>query len=407
MCNNNGACRKLKGGVMCPSFRVTRKEQDLTRGRANTLRLAISGQLGPDALTSDQMADTMKLCVSCKGCKRECPTGVDMARMKIEVQSARAKKHGISFHDRLVAYLPRYAPWAARLPFLANLRNTLPGFAKLTEKLTGFAATRDLPTWSAKPFKDAEVANTAAPKAVLFADSFNRYFEPENLRATVKVLAAADIPVQVASAPKGERPLCCGRTFLSAGLVEEAKQEAQRLVDALLPYAQQGLPIIGLEPSCLLTLRDEIPALLPGKDTELLAQHARMLEEYIADQEDNPDFNLPLTSPAPKVLLHGHCHQKAMGVMSSIEKTLSRLPDTEVEVVETSCCGMAGAFGYGVETHEVSRKMAELDLAPAVRKADEDTLIVADGTSCRHQVADTTARKPIHVARLLELALQK
>ncbi|NEK23594.1 FAD-binding protein [Sulfitobacter sp. JBTF-M27] len=407
MCNNNGACRKLKGGVMCPSFRVTRKEQDLTRGRANTLRLAISGQLGPDALTSDQMADTMKLCVSCKGCKRECPTGVDMARMKIEVQSARAKKHGISFHDRLVAYLPRYAPWAARLPFLANLRNTLPGFAKLTEKLTGFTATRDLPTWSAKPFKDAEVANTAAPKAVLFADSFNRYFEPENLRATVKVLAAADIPVQVASAPKGERPLCCGRTFLSAGLVEEAKQEAQRLVDALLPYAQQGLPIIGLEPSCLLTLRDEIPALLPGKDTELLAQHARMLEEYIADQEDNPDFNLPLTSPAPKVLLHGHCHQKAMGVMSSIEKTLSRLPDTEVEVVETSCCGMAGAFGYGVETHEVSRKMAELDLAPAVRKADEDTLIVADGTSCRHQVADTTARKPIHVARLLELALQK
>ena len=407
MCNNNGACRKLKGGVMCPSFRVTRKEQDLTRGRANTLRLAISGQLGPDALTSDQMADTMKLCVSCKGCKRECPTGVDMARMKIEVQSARAKKHGISFHDRLVAYLPRYAPWAARLPFLANLRNTLPGFAKLTEKLTGFTATRDLPTWSAKPFKDAEVANTAAPKAVLFADSFNRYFEPENLRATVKVLAAADIPVQVASAPKGERPLCCGRTFLSAGLVKEAKQEAQRLVDALLPYAQQGLPIIGLEPSCLLTLRDEIPALLPGKDTELLAKHARMLEEYIADQEDNPDFNLPLTSPAPKVLLHGHCHQKAMGVMSSIEKTLSRLPDTEVEVVETSCCGMAGAFGYGVETHEVSRKMAELDLAPAVRKADEDTLIVADGTSCRHQVADTTARKPIHVARLLELALQK
>ncbi|MHA6262274.1 FAD-binding and (Fe-S)-binding domain-containing protein [Arenibacterium sp. CAU 1754] len=407
MCNNNGACRKLKGGVMCPSFRVTRKEQDLTRGRANTLRLAISGQLGPDALTSDQMADTMKLCVSCKGCKRECPTGVDMARMKIEVQSARARKKGISLHDRLVAYLPRYAPWASRLSFVANLRNSLPGLAKLTEKVTGFTATRDLPRWSARPFKDAEVVQAASPKAVLFADSFNRYFEPENLRATVKVLEAANVPIHLAAAPKGERPLCCGRTFLSAGLVDEAKQEAQRLVDALLPYAQKGVPIIGLEPSCLLTLRDEIPALLPGKDTELLAQHARMLEEYIADQEDNPDFELPLTSPAPKVLLHGHCHQKAMGVMSSIEKTLSRLPDTEVEVVETSCCGMAGAFGYGVETHEVSRKMAELDLAPAVRKAAEDTLIVADGTSCRHQVADTTARKPIHVARLLELALQR
>ena len=407
MCNNNGACRKLKGGVMCPSFRVTRKEQDLTRGRANTLRLAISGQLGPDALTSDQMAETMKLCVSCKGCKRECPTGVDMARMKIEVLSARAKKHGISLHDRLVAYLPRYAPWASRFSVVANLRNSVPGLARLLEKPTGFTATRDLPLWSSKPFKDSEVATELAPEAVLFADSFNRYFEPENLRATVKVLDASNVPFTIASAPKGERPLCCGRTFLSAGLVDEAKAEAQRLLDALMPYVQQGLPIIGLEPSCLLTLRDEIPGLLPGKDAERVAENAMMLEEYIAAQFDNPDFKMPLKSPAKKVLLHGHCHQKALGVMSSIEKTLSQLPDTEVEVVETSCCGMAGSFGYGTDTHEISRKMAEADLAPAVRKADEDTLIVADGTSCRHQIADTTDRKPIHVARLLERALIK
>lgn len=406
MCNNNGACRKLKGGVMCPSFRVTRKEEDLTRGRANTLRLAISGQLGPDALTSDQMAQTMKLCVSCKACKSECPTGVDMAKMKIEVQAARVEKHGLRFHDRLVAYLPRYAPLVSRLPFLANLRNKLPFLAKLTEKLTGFTATRDLPTWSARPFKNSEVSPQTTPEAVLFADSFNRYFEPENLRATVKVLEAAGVPFDVASAPKGERPLCCGRTFLSAGLMDEAKAEAQRLVDALLPYAKDGVPIIGLEPSCLLTLRDEIPALIPGEDTALLAKHARMLEEYIADQDDNPDFKLPLHSPAPKIMLHGHCHQKAMGVMSSIEKTLSRLPDTEVEVIETSCCGMAGAFGYGVETHEISLKMAEASLAPAVRNADKNTLIVADGTSCRHQVADTTGRKSIHVARLLEMALK-
>ncbi|MFK8033301.1 MAG: FAD-binding and (Fe-S)-binding domain-containing protein [Hyphomicrobiales bacterium] len=406
MCNNNGACRKLKGGVMCPSFRVTRKEQDLTRGRANTLRLAISGQLGPDALTSDEMADTMKLCVSCKGCKSECPTGVDMARMKIEVLSARVKKNGINIHDRLVAFLPRYAPWVARLPFLANLRNTLPGLAKLTERITGFTATRDLPIWSAHPFKNEEAKQPDNPKAVLFADCFNRYFEPENLRATVNVLRAANVPVHTASAPKGERPLCCGRTFLSAGLVDEAKAEAQRLVNALLPFAEKGIPIIGLEPSCLLTLRDEIPALLPGKDTEVLARHARMLEEYIADQEDNSEFQLPLKSPAQKVMLHGHCHQKAMGVMSSIEKTLSRLPDTQVEVIETSCCGMAGAFGYGLETHEISRKMAEIDLAPAIRNAEQDTLIVADGTSCRQQVADTTERKPIHVARLLEMSLK-
>ncbi|MFT6090826.1 FAD-binding and (Fe-S)-binding domain-containing protein [Sulfitobacter sp.] len=406
MCNNNGACRKLKGGVMCPSFRVTRKEQDLTRGRANSLRLAISGQLGPDALSSDQMTETMKLCVSCKACKSECPTSVDMAKMKIEVQAARVKKHGLSFHDRLVAYLPRYAPMMSRLYFVANLRNRIPLLAKLTETLTGFTATRNLPTWSARPFRNDDIAKQDAPQAVVFADCFNRYFEPENLRATAKVLDAAHVPFVVAGAPKGERPLCCGRTFLSAGLVDEAKIEAQRLVDALLPYAEKGLPIIGLEPSCLLTLRDEIPSLLPGKDTELLAKHARMLEEYIADQADNPDFKLPLQSPAPKILVHGHCHQKAMGVMSSIEKTLGQLPDTQVEVVETSCCGMAGAFGYGVDTHEVSLKMAEASLAPAVRNAENDTLIVADGTSCRHQVADTTGRKPIHVARLLEMALK-
>ena len=407
MCNNNGACRKLKGGVMCPSYRVTRKEQDLTRGRANSLRLAITGQLGPDALTSDAMAETMKLCVSCKGCKRECPTGVDMARMKIEVQAARARKHGLSLHDRLVGYLPRYAPWASRLPFLANLRNRVPGFAKITERVTGFTATRDLPEWSARPFRNDEVRTTGAPGAVLFADCFNRYFEPENLRATVRVLDAAKVPVHVAAAPKGERPLCCGRTFLSAGLVDEARLEARRLVNALLPHAERGLPIVGLEPSCLLTLRDEIPAMLPGKDTDLLARQARMLEEYIADQDGNPDFDLPLRSPAPRVLLHGHCHQKAMGVMSSLEKTLARLPATEIQQVETSCCGMAGAFGYGTDTHEISRRMAEADLAPAVRDAAETTLIVADGTSCRHQVADMTGRRPIHVARLLELALNR
>jgi len=407
MCNNNGACRKLKGGLMCPSFRATRKEQDLTRGRANTLRLAITGQLGPDALASDEMAETMKLCVSCKGCKRECPTGVDMARMKIEAQAARTKKHGLSPHDKLVAYLPRYAPLFSRFWFLVNLRNTVPGLAKLTEKLTRFTASRDLPQWARRPFKNAEVIPGEGAKAVIFADCFNRFFEPENLRATVNVLNAANVPFDVAAAPKGARPLCCGRTFLSVGLVEQAREEAQRLIDALLPYAEKGIPIIGLEPSCLLTLRDEIPALFPGKDADLLAQHARMLEEYIADQADNETFFLPLKSPAPKVLVHGHCHQKAMGVMSSVEQTLSLLPDTEIEMVDTSCCGMAGAFGYGIETHEVSRKMAEADLAPAVRNAEATTLIVADGTSCRHQVADTTERKPIHVARLLEKALLK
>ena len=303
MCNNNGACRKLKGGTMCPSYRVTRNERDLTRGRANTLRLAISGQLGDGALSSDEMMETMKLCVSCKGCKRECPTGVDMARMKIEVLAARARDKGISLHDRLVAYLPRYAPIASRFSWVMNARNTIPGLAKILERPTGFTAKRNLPEWASRPFRNDEVTPGSGKQVALFADCFNRYFEPENLRAASKVLNAAGLCVEVAKPVDHQRPLCCGRTFLSAGLIEEAKTEAKRLIEALLPLAEKGIPIIGLEPSCLLTLRDEIPALLPGQEAKALAENAFMLEEYIAKQIESDDLNLPLKAPADKLPL--------------------------------------------------------------------------------------------------------
>ena len=407
MCNNNGACRKIKGGVMCPSYRVTRDERDVTRGRANSLRLAISGQLGEGAFTSDEMMKTMKLCVSCKGCKRECPTGVDMARMKIEVTAARAKEHGLSLHDKLVGYLPHYAPIASRLSQLMNLRDKIPGVAGLLENMTGFTAKRKLPKWHHKAFRDEEVVTTDTPQAVLFADTFNRYFEPENLRATMKVLEAGNIAFDIARPISGKRPLCCGRTLLSVGRIEAARKEAKRLIEALLPYAKKGVPIIGLEPSCLLSLRDELPALLPGEDTELVAQYAKMLEEFIAEESDAGTFKLDFEKIPQKIMLHGHCHQKAMDVVSSIQKTLSLLPETDVELVETSCCGMAGSFGYAKETHDISMQMGELDLLPAVRKAANDTIVVADGTSCRHQIVDGTGRNAIHVARVLEMALKR
>ncbi|WP_338020477.1 FAD-binding and (Fe-S)-binding domain-containing protein [Dinoroseobacter sp. PD6] len=400
MCNNNGACRKLKGGVMCPSYRVTRNERDVVRGRANSLRLAISGQLGPDAFASDDMAETMKLCVSCKGCKRECPTGVDMARMKIEVLAARAEKHGLSFHDKLVGYMPAYAPFAAKLPWLANARNWLPGAAKLTERLTGFTASRKLPAWSNDPFLDTEFQD-ADPDVVLWADIFNRYFEPENLRAAGRVLRAAGLRVAVVRPADGKDPLDCGRTYLAVGLVEEARASARRALKALVPHAEKGVPIVGLEPSSLLTLRDEWPVLVPGPEADLVAQHALMLEEYLVRNE----IALPLKPLGRPILLHGHCHQKAHNVMPDVQKTLAMIPQAEVSVVETSCCGMAGAFGYGKDTVETSLKMAELDLLPAVRAAAQDALVVADGTSCRHQIKDGAAREAIHVARILEMAL--
>ena len=405
MCNNNGACRKLSGGTMCPSYRATRNERDTTRGRANSLRLAISGQLGDDAFASDEMMESLKLCVSCKGCKRECPTGVDMAKMKIEVLAARAKAKGLDLHDRLVAYLPRYAPAVSRMPWLANLRDQLPGLPKLSEALAGFAASRPLPKWAGAPYTDLPTSDINARGVVLLADTFNRYFEPGNLSAAQHVLEAGGYRVHSATPRDGGRPLCCGRTFLAAGLVDEARTEAQRTLDALMPFVDRGVPVVGLEPSCLLTLRDEFQALLPGDQTDKLAHSALMFEEFLAQQSEAGELALGLKPPAKRAVLHGHCHQKAFGVMSTIEQTLQLIPEMEVEVISSSCCGMAGAFGYGKDTASVSRQMAELDLIPAINEADSETLVIADGTSCRHQIADLSERNALHVARVLEMAL--
>jgi FAD/FMN-containing dehydrogenase/Fe-S oxidoreductase len=405
MCNNNGACRNLAGGVMCPSYRVTKEERDVTRGRANSLRLAITGQLGPDALTSDDMAETLKLCVSCKACRRECPTGVDMARMKIEVQAARAAKNGLSLHDKLVGYLPRYALYASKVPWLLNLRDRLPGAAKLMEALAGFSARRRLPQWRRDIFHERATAGLAAD-VVLFADTFNRYFERENVEAALAVLQAAGYRVHVAGPTDDTaRPLCCGRTFLSVGLVDEARKEAERVLGALGPYVARGIPVIGLEPSCILGFRDEIPAILPGDASQRLADHAVLFEDFLAREAEQGRLQLPLRPVAAQALLHGHCHQKSFGAMGAVEAVLNLVPGLKVETVDSSCCGMAGAFGYGADTIDVSLAMGELSLLPAVRKAGPDTLVVADGTSCRHQIHDGSGREAMHVARVLAMSV--
>ena len=409
MCNNNGACRKFDAGVMCPSFRATQDEQHLVRGRANTLRLALSGQLGEDAFTSDEMHATMELCVGCKGCKRECPTGVDMSRMKTEFLYHYNHRHGLTLRDELVAYLPRYAPWASKFAWLANLRDAIPGLAKLSEAIAGLSAKRTLPKWRGDTF-DARTQHAGpadGTPVIILADTFNTYFEPENLIAATRVLASAGYRVEFAKALTGERPLCCGRTFLAAGLVDEARAEATRTIEALKPHVEVGTPIIGLEPSCLLTLRDEFSAMLPGPDSEALAGQAMLFEEFIAQEADAGRLSLNLQPTSQKrALLHGHCHQKAFAVMGSVEKTLRLVPELNVETVTSSCCGMAGAFGYQKETYDVSIKMAEASLLPAVRNESSDSYIVADGTSCRHQIHDGAERDAVHVARVLADALQ-
>jgi FAD/FMN-containing dehydrogenase/Fe-S oxidoreductase len=403
MCNNNGACRKLEGGVMCPSYRVTRDEKDVTRGRANTLRLAISGQLGPDALASDEMADTLKLCVSCKACRHECPTGVDMAKMKIEVLAARAARHGLSLRDRLVGFLPHYAGLAAQLAPLANsllLR-------KLLEKTAGISARRALPAWRRDTFTtDAEaVGPVDGREVVLFADTFNRAYERENLDAALRVLVEAGYRVHLPKPANGSRPLCCGRTFLSAGLVDHARAELDRLVATYAPFASRGVPIVGLEPSCLLTLRDELLSLRSDEIAKNISAHALLFEEFLVREAEAGRLQLPLGPIAAKALVHGHCHQKSFGAFKPVEQVLRLVPDLQVETIESSCCGMAGAFGYGADTYEASIEMAELSLLPAVRRADEATLIVADGTSCRHQIKDGADRGALHVARVLAMSL--
>jgi FAD/FMN-containing dehydrogenase/Fe-S oxidoreductase len=423
MCNNNGHCRKFDAGTMCPSYRVTRDEQHLTRGRANTLRLALSGQIeglqGEDALTSAAVHDAMDLCVGCKGCKRDCPTGVDMAKMKVEFLHHYKARHGYSLKDRLVAHLPDYARWASRLAPLLNLRDTVPGLARLSDKLLGFAAKRSLPRWQSRPFFAATPAGAtreqvlgAAKPVVLFVDTFNGFFEPDNAFSAFKVLEAAGYAVHIATksganAGAGDKHLCCGRTFLASGMVDQARAKARELVDSLLPFAEKGIAIVGLEPSCLLTLRDEALVLGLGGAAHTVAGQSLLLEEFLAREDKAGRLDAlktrlrPLNQP---LLVHGHCHQKAFDAVSPVLQVLKMIPGASPELIESSCCGMAGSFGFDSNHYEVSQQMAELSLLPAIR-SKSDALVVADGTSCRHQIhdglKDGTGREAVHVAALL------
>ncbi len=415
MCNNNGHCRKFDAGTMCPSYRVTRDEQHLTRGRANTLRLALSGQLGADAFTSEAMFQTMDLCVGCKGCKRDCPTGVDMARMKVEFLAHYKARHGYTLKDRLVARLPDYSGLASRVPWLLNLRDRLPGAAWLSERLLGLSAKRSLPQWRSDTFwrgasaaafasRDTAIATarSGGKVAVLFVDTFNGTFESENAWAAARVLQAAGYTLHTATKDGGH--YCCGRTYLAGGMVDEAKEKAGALIDALLPLAQAGIAIVGLEPSCLLTLRDEALAMGLGEKARTVAAQALLFEEFVAREARAGRFTLEFRPAAAPILLHGHCHQKAFGAVTPILDVLKLIPGAKPELIESSCCGMAGSFGYEAAHYDVSMQMAELSLLPAVRK-QPDAIVVADGTSCRHQIHDGTSRQAVHVARLLESLL--
>jgi FAD/FMN-containing dehydrogenase/Fe-S oxidoreductase len=413
ICNNNGHCRKFDAGTMCPSYRVTRDEQHTTRGRANTLRLALSGQLGPDYFTSESMKETLDLCVSCKGCRRECPTGIDMAKMKVEFLSAYKAKHGFTWKDRLVAHLPDYAEKLGRAAGLANLRDRLPGAALLSQWLLGLSAKRSLPKWRRDNFwQTAEtdfvsreqalaLAGSGAKVAVLFVDTFNGHFESENAAAAARVLKRAGYALHLSGKEDGSQ--CCGRTFLAAGMVDQARAKLSALLDRLLPLAQANVAIVGLEPSCLLTLRDEALSLGLGDKARTVSRQALLFEEFLARETKAGRFAPALKAADKPILVHGHCHQKAFGAMPSVMTALMLIPGAAPELIETSCCGMAGSFGY--DHYDVSMQMAELSLLPAIRR-HPGSIVVAAGTSCRHQIADGAGREAVHLAVLLDALAQ-
>jgi glycerol-3-phosphate dehydrogenase subunit C len=413
VCIGNRQCQREDKGVMCPSFRITHDVTHSTQHRAATLKAALKGDYGLRPFLGSEIAAAMELCVACKGCKRECPNGVDMAMLRNEALAQRWAGLGkVPLRERMFANLPLYAKHIKWLNWFVNLREALPLLGNLMEKSLGIAAKRALPKAAATDFLSAKHTpalsrQTESREVVLLVDTFSNHFDTDIAASALALLQAGGYQVHIAQAAAGERALCCGRTYLSNGMIDEAKHEAQRMVQALLPYAERGLPIIGLEPSCLLMLRDEYYMLELGEAVNSIAKSALLLEEFLARESDAKRLNLDFKATPNNMLVHGHCHQKAFGAMKAMRKVLGLVPELNVEFIESSCCGMAGAFGMEAEHYEASMQMAELSLLPQIRAADDATLLVANGTSCRHQIKDGANKQAQHLAQILYASLKQ
>ncbi len=402
MCNNNGACRKLDSGVMCPSYRVTKEEKDLVRGRANTLRLALSNQLPEGSFASKEMYETMELCVSCKACQRECPMSVDMAKMKSEFLSHYYKKFSMRIKDRVISDMPRLI-WLLKIiaPIFNKVKN-LPLVSTIIEKF-GFATARSMPeVQNQNALREIYNSQTVSEnKVILFADTFNINFENENLVYAIKVLNKFGYQAVIPSFGKDKlkRPLCCGRTYISYGQLDKASEELNRFNDYVIQNNYVDLPVVGIEPSCLLTFNDEYQTLKNVNNREQIKNKFYLLEEFILEQIRNNN-NIKANKFDQNVLIHGHCHQKSQDRMKGLTNLLSEL-NINNKMIDSSCCGMAGSFGYDSKTYDVSKKMANLSLIPAINNSGEKDFIVANGTSCRHQISDLSEKKGKHVSELL------
>jgi Fe-S oxidoreductase len=397
MCSGVGACRKKLAGTMCPSYMVTREESHSTRGRANVLRLAMTGALGESGLGDDGVYEALDLCLECRACKSECPVGVDMARYKSEFLANYWSRHGTPLRARALGNIHRLSVWGSRLAPVSNWVVASSPVRWLNAKLLDIDPRRTLPTWNRATFerRRSGVSNGAA-SVTLFNDTFTNHYDPEIGIAALEILERGGHHVEVV------RPACCGRPLISQGLLAQARGQASKIVDSLFPIASRGEKILFLEPSCLSAVKEDAPYLLRGdlqQRARTVAKACMLFEEFAAE------LDLPLRSGPGKILLHGHCHQKSMGLLAATVSLLRRIPKSTVVDLDAGCCGMAGSFGYTRKHYDVSEAIANRRLLPAAKAMQPDEVLVAPGTSCRHQVAELSGVKAVHPAVLIRSLL--
>ena len=396
MCSGVGACRKKLSGTMCPSYMATRDESDSTRGRANAMRLAMSGQMGAGGMSDEGVYQALDLCLECRACKAECPVNVDMARYKSEFLAGYYQRHGTPLQARALGNVANLAPLGSAF---APIANWIAG-TSLNKKLLGLDPRRSLPEWKNRTFAKWSAAHPAtlgAKRVTLFNDTFTNHYDPEIGIAAVEVLERGGCSVDVI------RPGCCGRPLISKGLLAEARAQAAQLIEALYPIAQRGEKILFCEPSCLSAVKEDAASLLRGEQQQrahAVAKASLLWEEFAGA------LDLPLRQGPAKILLHGHCHQKSMGLLEATRSLLARIPGATVVDLDAGCCGMAGSFGYSKDHYDVSVAIANRKLLPAVKAMQPGDALVAVGTSCRHQVADLGNRAAVHPAILIRNLLQ-
>ena len=404
MCTGVGECRKILGGTMCPSFKATRDEEHSTRGRSNALRLAMSGQLGEKGLMDNGLKEALDLCLSCKACKSECPSNVDMAKLKSEVLQMRYDQNGISIRDRMIKDAsPMARVLSGRKSALINfvLNSKLASY--LFEKVAGFDRRRKLPNYANQSFenwfnRNYKPSNSGNLKVILFADTYLNYHEPQIGIAATQLLDAFGYEVILANLG------CCQRPKISHGFIKEAKKNGEVIANKLEKLIDSNIPVVVCEPSCASALNDDLPDLLEDeKLSQKLKENVMSLDIFISGLLNNNDSPPKLSAKTKKILLHGHCHQKALYGTGALKSIFESISGVEIEEIPSGCCGMAGSFGYEKEHYDLSEKIGEEILFPAVRNAARDSVVIASGFSCRHQIEHFTNKKAIHWTQVIQV----